>query len=120
MRSTSETLELGPIKFVALRSDLEPAVKPRVDIVIGPHTDPITISTTQWEELKDAARDIKNFVPITLLLTTLIDRGDLTIERLKDAAKDIPPGLMHFRPNIPHTKAAAREVVGQLLGMEGE
>lgn len=125
--TTREDLKIGPLEFVALRGELEPAVTPRVDLRIkgqyeGRDTvDPISMSTEQWEELKqvgDLLENVVNFVPITMLLTALLDRDLVSEKWLRLVADQIEPGTIHFRPSDPSTKRVAREIVGRLLRLE--
>jgi ADP-ribose pyrophosphatase YjhB (NUDIX family) len=117
-----EEVQVGPLRLVAERSDLEPAVRPRVMVCGNVADDPprwefIDMAGDDWEELKQLAAGIVNFVPFTMLLTTLLDQGKLTVDDLREVAGKIPPGTLHFRPLDRDTHAEARFIVGHLLGL---
>lgn len=123
-RVEPEEIQVGPLALRAYRSDLEPAVRPRVLVSGNPLDDPprwehIDMSGDDWDQLKQLAVGVTNFVPFTMLLAVFLETASQSgLQDFWAALEQVPAGLQHFRPNDREVHAEARKIVGRLLGLE--
>lgn len=107
--TTSKHIQLGPITLVHFVHELIVEVNGKQ---IG---GPIHLSADEWRDVVDVVSDRTNLVPLTMVVTALLDDG-LDFDHVRSLAQ-ISAGTIHFRPNDRKTHEQAREVVGTALGL---